>query len=245
MIRGFWRLIGGGCFFAGPFVVLTVGIVMILMHDIFGSINPETIDRADLIRMMKFRDFRVLPLETVEALTYRAEREFGRKSDNKPVFQFSKTEKKLYAYFQNNRSKRKSFLETNLLLMARIQYFQWMNNYVSLLPEQRIILMKDVVADMKYWQLVYMDYLYAAELPIPSLSELIQEFDNMIEHFKIGATPEEIARIDDFKQRINNAYAAQEIQDAAQNFSGNISATVSNILDSFLKKPKKNKKEKK
>ncbi|MDR3199100.1 MAG: hypothetical protein LBU34_14630 [Planctomycetaceae bacterium] len=245
MIRTFFRLVGNSCFFAGLFVVWAVGVVMISMHGIFGSVNPETIDRANLIRVMKLRDFRTLPPETVKALTFRAETEFGRQSANKPVFQFSKTDKQIYAYFQNNRFERKSLFETNLLLMSRIQYFQWMNGYASALPEQRVLLMKEVVEDMRYWQLVYMDFLRAAELPVPSMAELIREFDDMIEYFKIGATQEEIARIDDFKQRINTAYAASEIQGAVQNFSGNISATMSNMLDSFLKKPKKNEKEKK
>ncbi|MDR1270550.1 MAG: hypothetical protein LBK82_13595 [Planctomycetaceae bacterium] len=245
MIRKFFRLIGIGCFFAGPFVVLAVGAAMILMHGIFGAINPETIDRATLIRAMKFRDFRTLPPETVIALTHRAEREFGRQSGNKPVFQFSETERKIYTYFQNSRSEQKSFFETNLLLMARARYFQWMNNYASASPEQRVVLMKEVVDDMKYWESVFMDFLRAAELPIPSIAELIREFEKMIEHFKVGATPEEIARIDDFKQRMNTAFVAHEIQGAAQNFSGNFSATVSNMWDSFLKIPKKNQKEKK
>ncbi|MDR2756866.1 MAG: hypothetical protein LBC20_14300 [Planctomycetaceae bacterium] len=245
MIRTFFCLVGNSCFFAGPFVVLAVGIAMISMRGIWGSIDPETIDRTNLIRVMKLRDFRTLPPKTVEALTHRAETEFGRQSDNKPVFQFSKTEKKIYAYFQNNRSEQKSFFEINLLLMARTRYFQWMNDYASASPEQQIVLMSEVVDDMKYWESVFMDFLHAAGLPIPSIAELIREFENMIEQFKIGATPEEIAQIDHFKQRMNTAYLAYEVQSATQNFSGNISATISNMFDSFLKKPKKNEKEKK
>jgi hypothetical protein len=245
MIRKFFRLAGTGCFFAGPFAVLAVGIVMILMRGIFGSINPETMDRTNLIRVMKFRDFRTLPPETVTALTYRAEKEFGRQSGSKPVFQFSKTERKIYAYFKNSRSEQKSFFETNLLIMARIRYFQWMNDYTSAPPERQVLLMKEVIDDMNYWELVFMDFLRAAELPIPSLAELIREFENMIEQFKIGATPEEMTRIDNFKQRMNTAFVAYEIQSAAQNFSGNLSATVSNMFDSFLKTPKKIEKEKK
>jgi hypothetical protein len=239
MIRTFFSLIGNGCFFSGPFVVLAVGIVMISMRGIYGQINPETIDRTDLIWVMKLRDFRTLPPKTAEALTFRAETEFGRQSNNKPVFQFSNTEKKIYTYFQKNRSKQKSFFETNLLLMARIRYFQWMNDYASASPEQRIVLMNAVVDDMKYWESVFMDFLYAAGLPIPSITELIREFENMIEQFKIGATPEEINQIDHFKHLMNAAYLAHEVQNATQNLSGNISTGVLNLFDSFLKRPKK------
>jgi hypothetical protein len=245
MIWKFFRMIGRGCFFAGPFVVLAVGIVMISMHSILGSINPETIDRANLIRVMKFRDFRRLPPETVTALTLRAETEFGRKSSNKPKFEFSEAERKIYVYFQNNRSKQKSFFETNLLLMARTRYFQWMNDYASASPEQQAVLMKEVIDDMRYWELIYMDFLHASGLPIPSMAELIREFENMIEQFKIGATPEEITRIDNFKQQINTAFVASEIHGKAQNLSGNISTTVSKMLGTFLIMPKKKAKEQK
>ncbi|MDR1963402.1 MAG: hypothetical protein LBQ50_06460 [Planctomycetaceae bacterium] len=245
MIRTFFRFIGNACFFAGPFVVLAVGVLMISMYGVLGSINPETIDRSDLIRAMKLRDFRMLPPETVKALAKRAEEEFGRKSVNKPEFRFSKTEKKVYAYFQNNRSEQKSFFESNLLLLARVRYFQWMNDYAAASPEQQHVLMKEVVDDMKYWESVFMDFLRAADLPIPSLAELIREFENMIDNFKIGATPEEIARIDNFKQRMNTAFVAREIQGTAQSVSGNISTAVSNILGTFLITPKKKEKEQK
>jgi hypothetical protein len=238
-------MIGQGCFFAGPFVVLAIGLAMISMHGLFGSINPETMDRADLIHVMRFRDFRKLPPETVTALTYRVEAEFGRRSPNKPKFEFSETERKIYVYFQNSRSEQKSCFETNLLLMARTRYFQWMNDYVSASQEQQAVLMKEVVDDMKYWEKVYMDFLHASGLPIPSMAELIREFENMIEQFKIGATSEEIVRIDNFKQRINTAFIASEIQGKAQNLSGNISTTVSKMLGTFLIMPKKKEKEKK
>jgi hypothetical protein len=241
MIWKFFRVIGRGCFFAGPFVVLAFGIVMISMHGLFGSINPETMDRANLIFVMKFRDFRRLPPETVTALTHRAETEFGRMSSNKPKFEFSEAERKIYVYFQNNRSKQKSFFETNLLLMARTRYFQWMNDYASSSPEQQAVLMKEVVDDMKYWESVYMDFLHASGLPIPSMAELIREFENMIEQFKIGATPEEITRIDYFKQRMNTAIVIGEIQGKAQN----ISNTVSKMFDTFQIIPKKKEKEQK
>jgi hypothetical protein len=237
-------MIGKGCFFACPFVVVAIGIVMISLHSVFGTINPKTIDRATLIRVMKFRDFRMLPPETVTALTLRTETEFGRNSSNKPKFVFSETERKIYVYFQNNRSEQKSFLETNLLLMARTRYFQWMNDYASASPEQQAVLMKEVVDDMKYWQTVYMDFLRAAGLPIPSMAELIREFEKMIEQFKIGATPEEITRIDHFKQQMNTAIVAGEIQGKAQNLSGNISNTVSKMIGTFLIMPKKKDKKK-
>jgi len=95
---------------------------------------------------------------------------------------------------------------------------------------------------MKYWESVFMDFLCAAELPIPSINELIREFDNMIESFKAGAAPEEIARIDDFKQRMNAAFVAREVQGAAEHLSDNFSSAVSNILGTFLPKKKENEK---
>ena len=212
------------------------------MNNVFGSIKPEKLDRPTLIRVMQLRDFRQMTPEQVVALADRAEAEFGRNGAMRPIFDFTPAEKKIYAYFRDERTARKSFFEGNLMLMARTRYFQWMNDYEILSEVDRVELMRNVTAEMKYWETIYMDFLHAAELPIPSMAELIREFEKMIDDFKIGATPEEIVRIDTFKRRMNTAIVAGEVGGAVKNLSDNVSSAVSNALGTFLQPSKKNEK---
>lgn len=230
MVRFFSSFI----FFFVPLFALTAGIVMLVMSSIFGPINVSALDRTALVNVMRLRNFQTLPPETALALTDRCEKEFGRLSVQKPVFQFSNAEKKIYNYFRNQKTPQKSFLEDNLTLMARIRYFQWMNDYEIGTPQARTALMKNVVSDMKYWEELYREFLRASELPIPTLAELIQEFEKMIDSFKVGASPEEIARIDFFKQEMNRAIVANEVhrtvQKAADSFRNTVKETLGTLL---------------
>lgn len=231
-------------FFGAPTLVLITGTIALAFSQVFGPFNPDKVDRATLIRAMQLRDFRTFSPDALRRTTDRAESEFGRKSAQKPVFEFSSTEKKVYAYFQEGRAGNpekgpSSHFETNLLLMARLRYFQWMNDYEAFSDEQRKALMNEIADDMKYWQSVYMDFLRAADLPIPSIQELIREFEQMIDRFKVDATPDEVARIDSFKQKMNQAIVARELGGAVRNLSGTVSSTVSGVFSTFLGTPKK------
>ncbi len=236
------RLFGRLFFFGAPFFLLAVGVVAASMNGVFGPFEPETLDRMTLIRLMQLRDFRTFSPELLRRTTNRADAEFGRQSSRPPIFEFTLLEKKIYAYFRGQKSASKSCMETNLMLMARIRYFQWMNDHESLTGDERRAVMNGALDDMEYWQNVYFDFLRAAELPIPSLAELIQEFDEMIEGFKIDATAEEIARIDSFKQSLNRAFVSRGLQGAVQSLStipGNVTSAVSNVFGAFLKVPEK------
>lgn len=201
------------------------------MTPVLGPVDPPKMDRATLIRVMQLRDFQKFSNDRIAALADRAEAEFGRHG-NRPVFEFTPLEKRIYAYFREKRpdgnSAKKSFMEMNLMLMARYRYFQWMDADEQKNEAERIELMRGVAADMKHWESVYMDFLRAAELPIPTMTELIREFDKMIEGFKTDATPKDIVRIDAFKKRMNTAIVAGEVQGA-----------VKNVLGSFLPSPRK------
>ena len=96
---------------------------MIALNSILGNINPETLDRQTLVRVMQIRDFRQFSPELIERLTLRAEQEFGRHSPNKPVFAIPLLEQKLHVYFQTHRSNQQSYLERNLTIMAKARYF--------------------------------------------------------------------------------------------------------------------------
>lgn len=185
---------------------------MIALDDILGTIDPETIDRHSFVRVMQLRDFRRLSPDLIKQLTFRAEREFGRLSLNKPVFELPAWEKKIHVYFQTHRSSQQSTLERNMTAMAKVRYFQWMKEYESVDSKQKAALMNEVVADMRYWQELYFDYLRYLGQPLPTAAVLLQEFQRMIEDFKIGVSPEEIILIDSFAQRMSQALFTAEVQ---------------------------------
>jgi len=199
-------------FFAIPLPFFAVCLVMIALEGILGNIEPEKVDRQTLMRVIQIRDFRRFDPELVERLTRRAEREFGRHSPNKPVFDISVWEKEVYIYFQTRRSSQRSTLERNLTLMAKTRYFQWMYEYQSAATPRKAELMNDVIADMRYWQEIYLEYVRFLGLPEPTLAELYRDFQRMIEEFKIGASPEETVLIDSFAQNMSKALFATEVQ---------------------------------
>ncbi len=237
-VRHFRQLLKNVLFFGGPVFVLLTALAAAALAPIFGPIEPANVDRATLVRIMQLRDFQKMSTENRAAWTDRAEAEFGRGGVMRPVFAFSPLEKKIYAHFRGSDRPAPSRFERNLQLMARIRYFQWMSEYEQATEPERALLMRRISDDMTYWEWLYYDFLSAAELPRPTWAELIQEFEKMIEGFKVGATPEEQARIDRFKNRMNAAMVAGRIGGAAQKISDNVHATVSGVLGTFLPKPK-------
>ena len=199
-------------FFTLPLPFLVACFVMIILDGILGNVKPETMGRQMLVRVIQIRDFRRFSPDLVERLTDRAEQEFGRHSPNQPTFELHPLEKWIHIYFQTHRSNRQSHLESNLTVMARSRYFQWMAEYQSVAPIRQAALMNDVVADMRYWQGLYFEYLRYLEQPEPTLVELYEDFQRMIEDFKIGASPEEIVQIDAFAQSMSRALFAAEVQ---------------------------------
>ena len=177
--------------FSLPLPFFAVCLVMIALNGIFGDIDPEKMDRQTLIRVIQLRDFRQLSPDLLNRLTDRAEQEFGRYSPNKPTFDWSAREKEMYIYFQTHRSSQKSYLERNLAFMAKIRFCQWMNEYHSVSLSRKAVLMNDVVDDMRYWQEIYFNFLRSLDQPEPTPIVLYQDFQQMIEDFKAGESPEE------------------------------------------------------
>ena len=199
-------------FFVLPFPFLAMCFVMIALDGILGNVKPETMGRQTLVRVIQLRDFRRFSLDLVERLTDRAEQEFGRHSQNKPAFALHPLEKRVHVYFQTHRSNQQSHLESNLTVMARLRYFEWMAEFHSATLVRQAALMNDVVADVRYWQELYFDYLRYLGQPEPTLAELYEDFQRMIEDFKVDASPEEIVLIDSFSQSMSQALFATEIQ---------------------------------
>jgi hypothetical protein len=201
-------------------LVLLIAICAALfsMRGIFGNLEPETMNRQTLIRVIQLRDFRQFSPDLLERLTNRAEQEFGRHSPNKPIIELPFLEKRIHVYFQANRSIQQSFFENNLTLMARVRYFQWMYEHQSAILAQRATLMTEVVEDMRYWQELYFDYLRYLEQPLPTPLELIEDFNRMIEEFKVGASPEEIELIDSFAQTLSQKLFFVEVQNTIFQF---------------------------
>jgi len=199
-------------YFSLPLPFLAVCVVMIILDSILGNIDPEKTDRQTLVRVIQMRDFHQFSPEWIERLTDRADQEFGRRSPNKPVFELHPLEKRIHVYCQTHRLGQPSYLEQNLTLMAKVRYFQWMYEYDSAGRDRKAVLMNTVVEEMRYWQGVYLDYIRFLGLPEPTLAELHQDFQRMIETFKTDASPNEITLIDSFAKDMSRALFASEIQ---------------------------------
>ena len=205
------RFFGAVLFFGAPVFLIVFGCAVVGLRLVYGPIDPETVDRARLIRLIQFRDFRKLPAPLVAELSERCDAEFGRRSGKMPEFRFSAAEKKIYAHYSGKRKTGDTRFETNLNLMARTKYFDWMNRFESLPRREQPALMHEIIDDMKWWEDLYMNFLRAAELPIPPLAELMKEFDEMIESFKNGADPENVKRVDQFKRRMVAGFIARAV----------------------------------
>jgi len=205
-------------YFSLPLPFLAVCVVMIALDGILGNVNPETVDRLTLVRVMQMRDFRQFSPEMIERLTNRAEQEFGRLSPNPPVFELPALEKNVHAYFQAHRSDQQSYVEINLTLMAEVRFCQWMREYNTATLARKAELMSGITENMRYWQDVYFEYLRSLGQPEPTLAELAQDFQRMIDAFKEDATPEEAAEIDTFAKEMSRALFASEVQKSIMNF---------------------------
>jgi hypothetical protein len=189
---------------------------MIALNGILGHVDTEAIDRQTLVRIIQIRDFRRFSPDLIERLTYRAEQEFGSHSPQKPIFDLHPWEKKIHVYFQTHRSSQRSYCEYNLTLMAKVRYFQWMKEYTVAAPTRKAALMNDALADMHYWQTVYLDYVRYLELPEPTDLELLLDCQRMIEDFKVGASPEDVKLIDLFAQSMIAAGAGRKAGEAGK-----------------------------
>jgi len=205
-------------YFSLPLPFLAVCGVMIALDSILGNIVPEELDRPSLVRVIQVRDFRQFSPELIERLTLRAEQEFGRHSPNPPVFELSDLEKKVYAHLQQNRSDQKVYIEHNLTLMAKARFCQWMHEYNDAPRARKAELMNDVDTEMRYWQEVYFNYLRSLGQPEPTLAELAQDFQRMIEAFKVDESPEKAAKIDAFAKDISRVLFASEVQRSIRNW---------------------------
>ncbi|MCL2743128.1 MAG: hypothetical protein FWE67_04685, partial [Planctomycetaceae bacterium] len=171
--------------------------------------------------VLQLRDLRDLSAETIEKIADRSNAEFGRLSPKPPVFSFSSVEKKIYAHFGKQHRKNSeeeknnpgvSYFENNLSLMVRSIYFRRMKEFDTAGPEKRKNILTETADDLKYWQEVYFNFVDAAGIPKPSLSELLREYDEMIEGFKDGAAEDEIRQITAFKKNLNLVLIGKEMQ---------------------------------
>ncbi|MDR3182944.1 MAG: hypothetical protein LBT89_08525 [Planctomycetaceae bacterium] len=201
--------------------VFSLCAAMLAATDIFGKIKPETVDRRTFVRIMQLRDFRQCPHDLKLQLLQRAEKEFGIHCEQKPVFEYPLWERQIYRYFQNRRNKNpgntvKPLLENNLDILAREQFFLWMTEYESAAKTEKKQQMKEHIAELKYWQTVYIDYLHSLNEPVPNMAELWAEFQKTIERFKDGTEPQTAQRIGAFAKVINRHLIAGGVHDAAE-----------------------------
>lgn len=204
---------------------------MLAAKNIFGEIKPETVDRQTFVRIMQLRDLRQCPHELTLRILKRTQDEFGINAQQRPVFVYPFCEKQIYLYFLKQRSRKQhrqqknslnkhsettSLLETNLDILAKEQFFLYLSEYESVTKSEKIQRMKNYIAELKYWQTVYIDYLQSLDQPVPNMAELWEEYQKTIERFKAGADPQTAVRIDSFVHTLNRHLIADGVHDAVE-----------------------------
>ncbi len=215
---------GANLVFCGlPCVFLLFCALMLQQNAVFGPLDfPQNLvntDRQTLYHLMMLRDFSMFSAEELRVMTARIEREFGRHG-TKPTFSYSKPIQRVFVFFLKKRPPAEaartatsaSRFESNLLLMIRMRFFDTMLQTESSPPAKKAAMMKEVAADLKYWNSVYTDFLQALDQPVPSLMELYREYELMIAQFKAGVTPEKAVRIDQFSRLIIATSVSQSFQ---------------------------------
>jgi hypothetical protein len=219
-------------------MVLLVWIFSIWVYFIFGTNAPESVDRVVLIRQIQFRDFRQLAPDMVIRFTDRVEFEFGLAAKSKPQFEFSPIVKRIILCYQNPNpasplpAEQLSRCERNLQIIAKARYLQWMTAAKNAVGSERKAVMERIVLELKYWDVVYRDFLTAAGLPQPTIEETLMQMENLINEFKKNESDEQIAQIEKFKQRIIETFTQYEIKKTIEK--------VTNTLDLFFKPHTKN-----
>jgi hypothetical protein len=198
-------------FLSPPVVVLLVAALMISMSGVFGTLNVKTLDPQTLILVLALRDCSQLSPAVLSELAAKVETEFGLSAEQKPVFQFSSFEKKLLAFFQDENYERTSRLKKNIHLLAKTIFLQWMNDYEKATAKEKKALLQKCVQEMNHWQEIYLEFLYAADLPIPPLDRTLAEFNEIADGFKAGEVPEEAKRMENFKRTLFKAIVADKV----------------------------------
>jgi hypothetical protein len=201
---------------------------------VFGVMDPESVDRAVLIRQIQFCDFQKIPREVVVRVVNRVDVEFGLDAKLKPEFKFSAIEKLIIAKYQNQFQKniidkksntQTSRCECNLQVIAKVRYFQLMQAEADAAMKSEVdrkIVMKRIVMEVKYWDKVYRDFLAAADLPQPTFEEALEQIEKMISDFKQNESADQIRKIELFKQKIFKSLTQHEVNDAIKNITNTI-----------------------
>ncbi|MDR2172445.1 MAG: hypothetical protein LBP59_20070 [Planctomycetaceae bacterium] len=240
MLKIIGNIFGNICFFVVPIIIVILSwFFSVWFFIIFGTNDPEGVDRFVLVRQLQFRDFRQLTPEAVIRFTNRVELEFGLDSLERPKFEFSFLVKRIILRYQNPNpfkspppAAQLSRCERNLQLIAKTRYFQWMETTSNADKSDYAKKFERIVAELKYWGKVYYDFLDALGLPRPTIQEELEQMENLINEFKKGEPAEQVDRIENFKREIIKAYMQNEIKNAVEN--------VTNTIDLFFKPtPKK------
>ncbi|MDR1291669.1 MAG: hypothetical protein LBK06_10760 [Planctomycetaceae bacterium] len=189
------------------------------MSIIFGTNNPESVARDVLIRQIQLRDFQQYTPEMLVRITNRVELEFGVDAGERPKFEFSPVEKWVVLACQSQAPnlpplpiEQVSQCERNLRIIAKVRYNQWITAEANATTSEREKIMERIVIELKYWDVVYREFLTAAGLPQPTIQETLMQTEYLVNEFKEGESAEQIERIENFKRNIIRTFAQHEIK---------------------------------
>lgn len=221
----FWRK--KWCFF----LIFLLGFLVSLywLIPIFGPIRPEKASNNLLVTWLLVRDFEKLSPEKIDALVKRFDNEYGFPSGKRIEFAFSdyvKTQirKSMERHYEgiveqaemiHDKEKLLAYpitrQERNIQLLFRTWFlnkqFQWEQTPADRQPD----FLKAFARELGWWQDFYMDFLKAANVSIPPIQMVLQEFEVMFVRWQATVEPELIPRMDAFKKEMQRAVVSEEI----------------------------------
>lgn len=218
--RGFFLVIR----FLVPFLFLLVtGWVVFLLLPVFGPISPEKADIRQIQTWMYYRDISRENPNTQRRILGRICENCGKDSGYQPEFEFTDEQKeKIRSLFPDYMDRmgtgaklikcppdERTLAEKNIRLIVNVWILERMNSFEEAEKggkDARDASLEKICEELDWWNRICVDFMVAAELPIPSLLELVEIMNEFIEELKFESSSEDAERIDRFYKSVIGRY---------------------------------------
>lgn len=120
-------------------------------------------------------------------------------------------EKATIAKVSEKPRKNRMLTEKNIIFLFYRWYVRTMNAYENAPKEEKKRIMQNFVADLKWWNEIYMNLYISSDLRQPNVVELLKEFELTFREFEKLSTGEEFSRILTFKDAIQSETIISEV----------------------------------
>ena len=224
-------------YFAGPILILLVGLAVWWLLPIFGKIEPENAPSSRVLLWIALRDLDKQSDETLLKLTKRVDELYGRHSEPKFKVAIPKFLKSTVASELAKRKKMlaelnispsdpnaevpkqcKARIESNIVKLIKTWYVQRMRDFdnASILDKPKK--MDEIISDLKWWNALFDDAHTEVELAPLTLTDKSKNGDLLFLMFRKSSSPDEYNEMVSFKGKILAAFVVSEAGTRVQQF---------------------------